>query len=67
MALIKCPECKAHISDTAPSCPKCGYQFHSQSGLAELLMKGRWQGRSETLVDAMLDVVFAKYGKFSGF
>lgn len=25
MAMIDCPECKAQISNTAPSCPKCGY------------------------------------------
>lgn len=25
MALIKCPECQAEISDKAISCPKCGY------------------------------------------
>lgn len=24
MALIKCPECGAEISDKAPKCPKCG-------------------------------------------
>jgi TM2 domain-containing membrane protein YozV len=23
--LIKCPECRREISDTAPSCPGCGY------------------------------------------
>ena len=27
MALILCPECKNMISDTASSCPKCGYQL----------------------------------------
>jgi hypothetical protein len=25
MALIKCPECQKEISDSAPSCPSCGY------------------------------------------
>lgn len=25
MALIKCPECGNEMSDTAKSCPKCGY------------------------------------------
>ena len=27
MALINCPECKREISDTARSCPHCGYSF----------------------------------------
>lgn len=25
MSLIRCPECKGQISDTAESCPHCGY------------------------------------------
>ncbi len=25
MALIKCPECGADVSNVAESCPKCGY------------------------------------------
>lgn len=27
MAMIRCPECDSEISDTARSCPKCGYSF----------------------------------------
>lgn len=27
MALIKCPECSHEVSDTAPTCPHCGYQL----------------------------------------
>lgn len=30
MALIECPECKKMISDTASSCPNCGYLFPKQ-------------------------------------
>ncbi len=25
MALILCPECQSSVSDTAPTCPHCGY------------------------------------------
>lgn len=28
MALIQCPECKKEISDSAPSCPSCGYALN---------------------------------------
>lgn len=31
MALIKCPECQKEISDTAPSCPNCGYVLSNTS------------------------------------
>lgn len=31
MALIKCPECGKEISDTAKSCPNCGFQIKSKS------------------------------------
>lgn len=27
MALIKCPECGNQVSESARSCPKCGYSF----------------------------------------
>ena len=27
MALIKCPECNKEVSDTAETCPHCGYRF----------------------------------------
>jgi hypothetical protein len=29
MALITCPECKNEISDTAKTCPKCGFKMPS--------------------------------------
>ena len=31
MALVECPECKKSISDTAESCPSCGYQLNRRS------------------------------------
>lgn len=27
MALIKCPECQKEVSDTAETCPHCGYRL----------------------------------------
>ena len=30
MALIPCPECEKQISDTAESCPDCGYKLTSE-------------------------------------
>ena len=32
MALIKCPECKKEISNSAKNCPSCGYKI-SKSGI----------------------------------
>lgn len=29
MPLINCPECKQQISDTAPTCPHCGFVQHA--------------------------------------
>ena len=34
MALISCPECNSHISDTSPSCPQCGFERAEQAEIA---------------------------------
>lgn len=34
MALIKCPECGADVSEFAPHCPKCGFVINSQSSVS---------------------------------
>lgn len=31
MALIKCPECRRKISDSAISCPRCGYRLGAKN------------------------------------
>ena len=31
MALINCPECNGKVSDTAPSCPHCGYLLQQKT------------------------------------
>jgi hypothetical protein len=33
MALIKCPECKKMVSETADSCPKCGWHLTPENVL----------------------------------
>lgn len=30
MALIECPECKKQVSDTAKTCPHCGYKLNAE-------------------------------------
>ena len=39
MALIDCPECTNSISDTAESCPSCGYQMNKRSAAASSTRK----------------------------
>lgn len=33
MALIKCPDCRAGVSASAPSCPQCGSEYRERSML----------------------------------
>ena len=40
MAMITCPECKKKISETADSCPNCGYQLTPEK-IAETKKKER--------------------------
>lgn len=32
MALISCPECKGPVSESAPTCPKCGFVLKKEGG-----------------------------------
>ena len=34
MALISCPECNSHFSDTSPSCPQCGFERTEEAKIA---------------------------------
>ena len=49
MALVNCPECgRANVSDTAESCPDCGYNikaFFEDKAAKEQLLK--WQREEE--------------------
>ena len=43
MAVIRCPDCKREMSDTASMCPNCGYPYAQKKGLylkAIKLMQG---------------------------
>ena len=44
MALIKCPECGHDVSDTAASCPSCGYGIKKAKPVRVYYQKtrGRW-------------------------
>lgn len=39
MALIKCPECHHEVSDTAETCPHCGYRLMHQMQVIPKAMK----------------------------
>ena len=59
MALIICPECKKRISDTASSCPNCGYQLIPEK-VAEIIDKSsevrkkNRQGRKRTIMNFVI-------------
>jgi len=46
MALISCPECKNKTSETAASCPKCGYQL-SPEKIVEIKEKAQKDQKKE--------------------
>jgi len=52
MALVKCPECGKEISDTAKSCPNCGYVF-KKKGTSKTII------RFVAVVAAIIVAVFA--------
>lgn len=57
MALMECPECSKSVSDTAESCPSCGYQ-----------LKQRPAGGSSTRKAVVIVAIFlGAFGAIIGF
>ena len=56
MALIICPECKRRISETADSCPNCGYQLTPEK-ISEI-RKNRQKDRLYLIITAFIILVF---------
>jgi len=64
MALITCPECKKKISETAVSCPNCGYQL-TQEKVAEIKKKEDQVRGLGCLAVIVILVIFYMMGFFS--
>lgn len=47
MALIMCPECSSRISDTAPSCPHCGFVAPRPMGRFVAVRKSQLQAAAQ--------------------
>jgi len=58
MPLIDCPECKKPISDSASSCPSCGYPVAGHGR-----KQGSWVVTTVALVLAVVGIIF---GAISG-
>lgn len=64
MAMIQCPECKKAISDTAESCPKCGYKL-TENKRTELKQKAK-QGKQMLILFGAALFVLILICSFSG-
>ena len=42
MALVKCPECGNDVSDTARTCPHCGYNLRIKNTEQKPRRKKKW-------------------------
>ena len=49
MALIKCPECGHDVSNTAFTCPNCGYTLKTQPGKAIFRIAEKWGFQTQTI------------------
>lgn len=53
MAMIKCPDCDASISDKAATCPKCGYPMQPMADLTRvtrMFWRGfEWKSKTQLL------------------
>ena len=57
MALIKCPECGKEISDTAKSCPNCGYTIHNKKSFLQFLSDG-----TNCIISIVINIVLSIIG-----
>ena len=57
MAMIQCPECGKSISDTAVSCPNCGYQPINTNTQYKKIIPGRGFGIS-SMVMGILGAIY---------
>lgn len=48
MAIIKCPECQKEVSDSAISCPNCGYGVKKH--FDDIIFKEHKKARQEMLI-----------------
>lgn len=65
MALIKCPECGADVSDKAMSCPKCGYPINKIEIETEddrVIIRGKNKGRTFLIFGGILFFVSMIFG-----
>jgi hypothetical protein len=61
MALINCPECNKEVSDTALTCPNCGYQLKKPQVKAKPQPTKRKTGGCGTLLLAVVVVVILAF------
>ena len=57
MALIKCSECGKEISDTAKSCPNCGYTIHNKKSFLHFLNDG-----TNCIISIVINIVLSIIG-----
>lgn len=63
MALIICPECKRQISETASSCPNCGYQLTPEI-ISEIKEKGLDKHKKRPFLIFFFSVINWAFGVF---
>lgn len=61
MALTKCPECKGKVSDTALTCPHCGYDLNQPEKAESQPPKGS-EGKYKRFIGYMLIVLLVIAG-----
>lgn len=62
MALIKCPECGKEVSDSAKTCPNCGYPIAEDYGKGEVKINIKFKVNMSDIVSIIgNDSLFAIY------
>jgi hypothetical protein len=53
VAIIKCPECGASVSDKAHSCPHCEYKITDKIGYTE----NQYKGKTSSIIGFVINII----------
>lgn len=65
MALIQCPECRKNVSETAETCPNCGFNIKKHVLKEKMAIQEKKTKEARTIYETKKSKLIQEYGKVS--